>query len=99
MVLISIVGCSSAPRYMSGAYFERSYKMSKMQTLDSYSYVGETNGAIYMLRTRTPLVGSKLKEQVFFTETNGLTQGFVEQMKSEAVVEQGAAGNSHRARQ
>ncbi len=84
---------------MSGTDFERAYKTSKMQTLDLYSYIGETNGAVYMLRTRTPLIGSKPKEQAFFTETNGLTPGFVEQMKKEAIVEQGAAGNSHRAGQ
>ena len=81
---------------MTGTDFERAYKTSKMQTLDWYSYIGETNGAVYMLRTRTPLIGSKPKKQVFFTETNGLTPEFVEQMKNEAIVEQGAAGNSHR---
>ena len=82
---------------MSGSEFEQAYAASKMQTLDWYSYIGETNGAVYMLRTRTPLVGSKPKEQMFFTETNALTPGFVDQIRKEAVVEQGAAGNSHRA--
>lgn len=81
---------------MAGTDFERAYKTSKMQTLDLYSYIGETNGAVYMLRTRTPLVGSKPKEQVFFTETNALTPGFLDQIRGEAIVEQGAAGNSHR---
>jgi hypothetical protein len=78
---------------MSGSEFERAYVTSKMQTLDWYSYIGETNGGVYMLRKRMPLIGSKPKERVFFTETNGLKQGFLQQMRNEATVEQGATGN------
>lgn len=72
---------------MSGDKFERSYKASKMQTLDWYSYVGETNGAVYMLRKRVPLFGSKPKERVVFTETNRLTPGFLQKMRFESKVE------------
>ena len=85
--MATTVGCSSGPRHMSGGEFERAYATSKTQTLDWYSYVGETNGAVYMLRKRVPLVGSKTKEQVFFTETNGLTQEFLQKMRNEAKVE------------
>ena len=81
--LLGVVGCSSAPRHLSASEFEQAIDASKTQTLDLYLYTGETNGAVYVLRKRAPLIGSKPKERMFFTETNGLTPGFLEQMRGE----------------
>jgi hypothetical protein len=55
--------------------------MRHTQTMHWSAYLGETNGAVYMLRKTMPLVGSKWKEEVLFTETSGLAPGLLEQMR------------------
>jgi hypothetical protein len=78
---------------MSAGEFQRVYKESKMQTLDWYAYLGETNGAVYMRRTRVALSGGGPTERVFFTETNRLNSGFLEDMRRDSKVEPGGAAN------
>ena len=82
LVLLGVVGCSS-PRHLSGTEFEREYNTSKMQSLDFDESVGVTNGVMYLLRVRTPVFGSTPNVQVFFTETNGLSPGFREQVHTD----------------
>jgi hypothetical protein len=74
---------------MTGQDFRQAYESGKVQTLDGYHYLGETNGAVYMLRTRVPLFGSKPKQKVLFTETNALDPSFLRQMREESKVESG----------
>ena len=91
--LLFAAGCSSGPKHLSGGDFQRAYQANKMQTLDWYSYLGETNGAIYMRRTRVALSVGRPQERIFFTETNGLTEGFLEQMLKDSKVEPDGAAN------
>ena len=86
-------GCSSEPKHMSAAEFQGAYKTSKMQTLDWYSCVGETNGAVYMRRTRVALSSGAPTERTFFTETNKLAPGFLEEMRNDSKVEPDGAAN------
>ena len=74
-------GCSSAAKHMSAADFQRAYMSDKTQTLEFYSYAGETNGCVYMRRSRLPLSSGGPKERLFFTEASGLPPGFVAQMR------------------
>lgn len=82
-----VVGCSTKPRHVSAADFQKQWEMRHAQTVHWSSYLGETNGNVYMLRKTMPLVGSKWKEEVLFTETNGLAPGFLEQMRDVSKLE------------
>lgn len=86
-------GCSSGPKYVSADAFQSAYRASKTQTLDHYSYVGETNGFVYIRRTSVGLSSGAPNEQVFFTETEGLSPGFLEAFRKEPSVEPVAAPN------
>ncbi len=78
-----VTGCTSRPRHVSGPQLERMYGASKMQSLDWYGYVGETNGAVYLLRRHLPLLGSKVREQIFFAETNSLPSETLREMRAD----------------
>lgn len=78
-----LAGCSTGPRHVSCTEFERAYALGNNQTLQSYTYLGETNGAVYMHHYRVPLFGSKPSQRILYTETNGLTPGFLEKMTKE----------------
>ena len=95
VVLVAAVasGCSTKPRHISAAEFQKQWKMRNTQTVHWSSYLGETNGNVYMLRKTMPLVGSKWKEEVLFTETNGLPAGFVAQMRAISKLEQDGPAN------
>ena len=41
---------------------------------------------MYVLQKKMPLVGSKWKERVVFTETNGLAPEFLEQMRGTKMI-------------
>jgi hypothetical protein len=79
--------CSTKPKHVSAAEFQREFEMRHTQTMNWSAYLGETNGAVYMLRKTMPLVGSKWKEEVLFTETNGLAPGLLEQMRDASKLE------------
>jgi hypothetical protein len=81
VLIVFACGCSTAPKHMSAADFQRVYLANKMQTLDWYSYAGETNGCVYTRRTRVALSSGDPTERLFFTETNGLPPGFVAEMR------------------
>jgi hypothetical protein len=83
-----LAGCSSAPKHLAGAEFQRRYQESERQTLEWYTYIGETNGCVYVSRKRLPLLfGSKPKEQTIFTETNGLPVDFLTHVRTQPKVE------------
>ncbi len=85
--------CSTNPKHISAADFQRHFEWRNLQTMHAYSYLGETNGAVYMLYQKAPLVGSKWKKQILFTETNGLAPGFLEHMRSVSRLERDGAAN------
>ena len=96
LVLILAVltaSCSSKPKHVSAAEFQRLFQSRNAQTAHWYSYLGETNGAAYMLQKTMPVVGSKWKVTVLFTETNGLAPGFVEQMREASKLEPSGPAN------
>ena len=88
-----MVSCSTKPQHVSAADFQKQWDMRNAQTVHWCSYLGETNGNVCMLRKTMPLVGSKWKEEVLFTETNGLPINFVAQMRSVSKLEQDGAAN------
>ena len=92
-LVVLAVGCSSQPKHVTGPEFENLFKSRNVQTLRWYAYFGETNGAVYMIENKTPLVGSNPKKSVFFTETNGLTPGFLDEMRRLSWLEQNGASN------
>jgi hypothetical protein len=81
------VSCSRKSRQVSAAEFQREFEMRHTQTMRWSAYLGETNGTVYLLRKTMPLVGSKWKEEVLFTETNGLAPGLLEQMSNASKLE------------
>lgn len=61
--------------------------MRHSQTAHWSSYLGETNGAVYMMRKTMPLAGCKWKEEAPFTETNGHAPSLLEQMRDASKLE------------
>ena len=89
MSVLVAAGCSSNPKHLSAAAFQQRYQESKGNSLEGYTYLGETNGAVYIVRQRVPLLfGSKPHEKTFFTETNALPAGFIDELRHEKPVEQ-----------
>src|SRR2546423_918620 len=87
LVTFAVTGCSSGPKHLPASELQRQYQTGNMTSLEYYSYVGETNGAVYVRRKRLPLVfGSEPRERVFSTETNALSPGFLEQIRNEPKV-------------
>ncbi len=88
-----MISCSTEPQHVSATEFQKQWEMRDAQTVQWCSYLGVTNGDVYMLRKTMPLVGSKWKEEVLFTETNGLSADFVDQMRAVSKLEQDGAAN------
>jgi hypothetical protein len=88
-----MASCSTKPQHVSATEFQKQWGMRHAQTVHWCSYLGVTNGSVYMLRKTMPLVGSKWKEEVLFTETNGLPSDFVAQMRAVSKLEQDGAAN------
>ncbi len=89
VLVVAVAGCSSNPKHLSAAAFQQRYEENKGNSMEGYTYLGETNGAVYMLRRRVPLVfGSKPHEKTFFTETNALPPSFIEELRHEKKVDQ-----------
>jgi hypothetical protein len=86
-------GCSTKPRQVSAAEFQKQWQMRHAQTVHWYSYLGETTGNVYILRRSMPLVGSKWKEEVLFTATNGLPAALLDQMRAVSKLEPDGAAN------
>jgi hypothetical protein len=83
-----LAGCSSGPKHLPAGELQRQYQTGNMTSLEHYSYVGETNGAVYVRRERLPLLsGSRPRERILFTETNALSPSFLDQIRHEPKVE------------
>jgi hypothetical protein len=52
-----------------------------MQTIETYSYVGETNGWVYLRRSRLALSSGGPADRLFFTEISGLPPAFIKEMR------------------
>ncbi|MFM1770140.1 MAG: hypothetical protein RJA22_2669 [Verrucomicrobiota bacterium] len=88
LLLVALaVSCSRKSKHVSAAEFQREFEMRHTQTMRWSAYLGETNGTAYLLRKTMPLVGSKWKEEVLFTGTNGLAPGLLEQMSKASKLE------------
>jgi hypothetical protein len=83
LALALLAGCNK-PKRVSGAEFKREFDLRNAQTMVWSEYLGEKEGKAFMLRKTMPLVGSKWREEVWFTETNNLDSAFLEQLKKEA---------------
>jgi hypothetical protein len=81
--LALLSGCNK-PKHVSGAEFKREFDLRNAQTMVWSEYLGEKEGKVFMLRKTMPLVGSKWREEVWFTETNNLDSAFLEQLKRAA---------------
>ena len=77
-----VSGCANHPKHVSAEEFQRLYRSVNTQTLDWYSYLGETNGAVYMARSRVGLFGGEPRDKVYFTETNGLPSEFLQALRA-----------------
>jgi hypothetical protein len=82
-------GCASGPQRLSAVDFQQTYLAYRGNSLEGYSYTGETNGDVYVMWMRAPLSsGSKPKEKLYYTEAAALPSGFLEELRKEAKVEQ-----------
>lgn len=81
------LGCSSGPKYISAVALQRAYRASKTQTLDYYSYIGETNGFVYIRHTSARLSSGAPNERMLFTDAERLPTGFLEAFRKELTVE------------
>ena len=91
LLILFATGCSSRPKHLAVVDFQHRYLASRGNSVEGYTYIGQTNGVVYMLQTRVPLVfGSKPRQEIFFTETNKLPQEFLEQMRQDTKAMQNA---------
>src|SRR5262245_23614007 len=92
LVLSAILnGCTTGPEHVSADRLMRGYDRSKTQTLEAYQYCGETNGAVFVRYTRAAFSSGGTKSRMLWTETNGLTPGFLMRIRSETIGELGGA--------
>ncbi len=84
-------GCANHPKHVSAEEFQRFYRSVNTQTLVWYSYIGETNGAVYMARSRVGLLGGKPRDKVYLTETNGLPTEFLQALTRNTIAERSRA--------
>lgn len=84
VLILFAAGCASGPKHLTAQEFENLYLINQGNSLKSYTYVGETNGAVYMLQEKVPLLYGKNRLKTFFTETNDLSADFLEKMRRDA---------------
>ncbi len=84
--LALLSGCNK-PKRVSGAEFKREFELRNTQTMVWSEYLGEREGKAFLRRKTMPLVGSKWREEVWFTETNNLDSAFLEQLKRAATTQ------------
>ena len=78
-------GCAPGPKHLTAQDFENLYLINQGNSLKDYTYIGMTNGAVYMLEWKAPLLyGKKPRHKTFFTETNNLSADFLEKMRHDA---------------
>jgi hypothetical protein len=87
----------SKQKHVTAAEFQRLFDLRHVQAVHRFSYLGETNRAVYMLQESMPPDRSKRKV-VLFTETNGFAPGFLEQMRRSSKLEEGGASGEDRVR-
>jgi len=84
VLLLSFVltGCDK-PKHVSGSEFKREFELRNQQTVFWAEYLGERDGKVFLRRKRTPMVGKKWKEDIWFTETENLDADFLNELKQE----------------
>ncbi len=75
-----LYGCDEL-RHVTADEFKWQYQNRDMQSVYSATYLGERDGKIYLFRKRAPLIGSKWKEEVLFTEVAGLDTVFLKTLR------------------
>lgn len=75
-----LYGCNEL-RHVTADEFKWQYQNRDMQSVYSATYLGERDGKIYLLRKRAPLIGSKWKEEILFTEVAGLDTVFLKTLR------------------
>ena len=73
---LMLSGCSSL-KHVDATTFSRQIELNNMQTVVWSEYIGQADGKAYLLHKRLPLVGSKWKEYVWFTEVDELDSAFL----------------------
>ena len=80
-----LTACSSSTvaKHVSAAKFERSFNRSQTIAMQHFFYSGETNGCVYISRITWAnwSAYSKPHWQTFFTETNWLPPGFLDEVR------------------
>lgn len=79
-LLVFLYGCNEL-RHVTADEFKWQYQNRNMQSVYSATYLGEKDGKTYLLRKRAPLIGSKWKEEVLFTEVADLNADFLNTLR------------------
>lgn len=79
-LFVFLYGCNEL-HHVTADEFKWQYQNRDMQSVYSGTYLGEKDGKIYLLRKRAPLIGSKWKEEVLFTEIAGLDTVFLKTLR------------------
>jgi hypothetical protein len=81
-LLVFLFGCNEL-LHVTAEEFKWQYSNRNMQSVYWADYLGEKDGKVYLLRKRAPLIGSKWKEEVLFTEVNGLDADFLKILREQ----------------
>ncbi len=81
-LFVFLYGCDEL-HHVTADEFKWQYQNRDMQSVYSATYLGERDGKIYLFRKRAPLIGSKWKEDVLFTEVAGLDPIFLKNLREQ----------------
>lgn len=81
-LLVFLYGCNEL-LHVTAEEFKWQYNNRNMQSVYWADYLGEKDGKVYLLRKRAPLIGSKWKEEVLFTEVAGLDAEFLKVLREQ----------------
>lgn len=78
LVMAVLTGCASV-HHVPPKQFQ--IEANLMQSLHWTEYIGQADGKAYLLRKSAPLVGSKWREDIIFTEVGSLSPEFLRQLQ------------------
>jgi hypothetical protein len=81
-LLLFLYGCNELV-HVSAEEFKWQYDNRHMQSIFWADYLGEKDGKVYLFRKRAPLIGSKWKEEVLFTEVDSLDADFLNRLRKQ----------------
>jgi hypothetical protein len=81
-LFVVLYGCNEL-HHVTADEFKWQYQNRNMQSVYWADYLGEKDGKVYLLRKRAPMIGSKWKEEVLFTEVAGLDTEFLKTLREQ----------------